>query len=237
MDYQTLLALFTEDAQKNIVSDLRAFKPAQNCGISLDDVLQYPQYTSQWIVDEQRKLGTRHSMIATSLMHKKLMKAVLTPWVASYVLGEQPPTSNLSLAENQPYTIIFPKETAHYSGKMWLNEMSVAFAEHMAFFHRLSPDISYGNAALAIAQPWIILAKHKAHGQEVAHSVQAFFQSFSDPLRFALDWFVVEKHTLSGAFPHRNSCCLKYRLPNKEHCSTCDKIALSEQQHNKYQIL
>lgn len=198
--------------------------------VPLDEIIAVPRHSSAWLLTEMHALGTNRRMIAASLMHKKLMKATLTTWLAAYLLGEQPTAAQWAVEADAPHRLHW-QESGEASDDPCavLSALAELFARHMYDIHRLSPDIAYGNAAIALALPWSKLAAFRHDAEAVMASAQQFFARLQPELSTMIEWHVLQQAAQNAAFPRRHSCCLKYRVEGKTYCSTCNKVAIDEQ--------
>ncbi|MBV7433917.1 (2Fe-2S)-binding protein [Cardiobacteriaceae bacterium TAE3-ERU3] len=215
-----------------IIAQLRklAYRDDSASVVALNDVMTVPRYSSEWLMAEMRTLGTNRRMIAASLMHKKLMKATLTTWLAAYLLGEQPASNGLALEVAAPHRLHWSKDTnQNVDPYDFLSELATQFVRHMYDIHRLSPDIAFGNAAMTLAVPWSKLAGFRHDGEAVMASAEQFFARLCPELGAMLEWHVLHQNGQNAAYARRRSCCLKYRVEGKTYCTTCNKVVIEEQ--------
>ena len=215
-----------------IIAQLRklAHRDAAAPVVALDDVMTVPRHSSEWLVAEMRALGTNRRMIAASLMHKKLMKATLTTWLASYLLSEQPAPDGLALEIAAPHRLHWSQDCKEDVDPYdFLSDLATQFVRHMYDIHRLSPDIAFGNAAMTLAVPWSKLAGFRHNGEAVMASAEQFFARLCPELGAMLEWHVLRQNGQNAAYARRRSCCLKYRVEGKTYCTTCNKVAIEEQ--------
>ncbi|MGF1789421.1 (2Fe-2S)-binding protein [Photobacterium profundum] len=181
-------------------------------------------------------LQAPNDKVAASLIQKKLMTQLISPLVAVHVLSEQSPHFSLS-------GLVIPSDFS--KPVMWLNEGFCAVPSndfivwierliqsfYLLFRHTFAipPKTFWGNAALAIASPWSRLVGQGVNGKIVAQDVQQFFSHLCPELQQALEWLVIEKGEFEIMVPRRNNCCLKYRLPEKQLCGTCNRQTKQQQ--------
>lgn len=202
--------------------------PNSDSIVSIDEFLSNNHYSNHVIEQEQHLLNTPYRMIATSLTHKKLINAILGHWTAA-ALFNQPyidKTALLGVQLQSPYYLSISSTVLHPSNyPAFINKVADLFVQHFHTYHRLSPNISWGNSALAIARPWLALQSLARGGHVIKTNALSFFAPLKAELRNAIDWQIVsDNHTHSVCIIQRRSCCLKYRLPNKNNCTTCERI-------------
>ncbi|MCX4028353.1 hypothetical protein H0A36_06660 [Endozoicomonas sp. SM1973] len=196
-------------------------------------------YDSKWLINAvnqfcEKELITNRR-VAASLVQKRLMSCVVSPLVAVYLFSGVVPQLNVkqlfinqALSENiqwrgQPFC------TTNESLVSWLDDLINQFFEVFRTLLRVNPKAFWGNAALAIASPWSRLASFGKGGEAVQPNIKHFLSTFSPPIKNALEWLLVEKTTGYVCVPRRNSCCLKYSLPNRTLCGTCNRRSKEEQ--------
>ncbi|MDE1462825.1 hypothetical protein [Spartinivicinus poritis] len=194
---------------------------------------------SKWLINAVNQFCEKEQVtnrrVAASLVQKRLMSCVVSPLVAVYLFTGLIPQLNLnqlfinqSLSENiqwrgQPFC------TTNESLVSWLDDLIKEFFDIFRTLLRINPQAFWGNTALAIASPWSRLAHFGKGGEAVHPDIKHFLSKFSPSIQSAVDWLLIEKATGYVCIPRRNNCCLKFSLPNRKLCGTCNRRSKEEQ--------
>lgn len=200
----------------------------------LADILYDEAFCRQQIRMMSQKFSLTDHNVASLLWQKQFVRGFLGQWLAQALFGESVATK----LED------FYVDAVHLKGLQWLKseilgEYQVAmvlteFAQEIvsAFsVYGIHHTDSWGNIALAVADPWMKARQWVSDIESLANSHAMFVRYLPVPLQSAM---LLLPYTQSNGemalhFRRRRSCCHKYEVPNKAHCSTCSKVPLEKQ--------
>lgn len=226
MPYPNYLALQPKTAHlsASALNPLWQQSAPQSDDLSLSALLNSAEPSQHLIIQTMHRLPTRYRLIAASLTHKALTSQLIGHWLTAALL-RTPFSANserLTFSATSPYPLTCPhnpnpQNTAQVID--YINHTSAQLVHHFRKYHRLPNAIAWGNSALAIARPWLILNPYYP-ATDIFNNAQEFITQLRPELSQALDYT-----TANNTFHiKRHSCCLKHRLVDKPHCTTCPHL-------------
>lgn len=201
---------------------------------ALAEVLRDEALCAAGIAALAERLQPSSQQAAVLLWQKQFVRGFLGQWLANALLGQ---VVAVDLAA-------FYVDGIRLKGLQWAQGQRLDEAQTAAALAQFAGAIAalfirqgahandaWGNIALAVADPWMKARVVVADNQALAQSHADFLRLLPPPLQSAMLVLPYERPDGSSAlhFRRRRSCCRKYEVPGKSHCSTCSKVALTEQ--------